>query len=223
MRPGGGISWSFVSEQRIRQLERKLRAKEERIIVLETENALLHLKLAEWQGTMGKILVDESHNSIVPYKQQNLNENIRFILIQLHGVIQMLKQEMNSLRVSALAFSRDVYHQGESYLYQILAAVQRLQLHNNIMQTFQMKALELEQSLHEVNEKYQQEKQKRKVLHNSLIELRGNIRVHCRVRPLLPFDASGELVSEDRHRNFSENVVYAVDDVSILNYFCTLN
>lgn len=34
---------------------------------------------------------------------------------------------------------------------------------------FQTKALELEQSLHEVNERYQQEKQKRKVLHNSLV------------------------------------------------------
>ncbi|XP_066479025.1 kinesin-like protein KIF25 [Tiliqua scincoides] len=208
------ISWSFVSEQRIRQLERKLRAKEERIIVLETENALLHLKLAECQGTMGKISTEASQNRIVCYKQQNLNENIRSILIQLHGAIQKLKQEMNSLRLSALAYSRDVHLLGESYLYQILAVVQRLQLHNEVMQTFQMKALELEQSLHEVNEKYQQEKLKRKVLHNSLVELRGNIRVHCRVRPLLSFDtASGESGSEER--NSSEKVVCAVDDETI--------
>lgn len=38
---------------------------------------------------MGKISVDESHKSIVRYKQQNLNENIRFIIIQLHGAIQV--------------------------------------------------------------------------------------------------------------------------------------
>ncbi|XP_053152802.1 kinesin-like protein KIF25 isoform X2 [Hemicordylus capensis] len=175
MRPGSGISPSFVSEQRIRQLEQKLRVKEERIIVLETENALLHLKLAE-----------------------------------------RLKQDMKNLRLFALAFSRDVQHQGNSYLYQISACVQRLQLHNEAMQTFQTKALELEQSLHEVNERYKKEQQKRKVLHNSLIELRGNIRVHCRIRPLLPFDiAPGELMSEDSHSNFSGKVVCATDDETI--------
>ncbi|XP_023444826.1 kinesin-like protein KIF25 isoform X2 [Dasypus novemcinctus] len=39
--------WSFVSDQRVQQLQRQVRVKEERIIELETENAILHLKLAE--------------------------------------------------------------------------------------------------------------------------------------------------------------------------------
>uniref|UniRef100_A0A8C3QFY4 Kinesin family member 25 n=1 Tax=Cyanoderma ruficeps TaxID=181631 RepID=A0A8C3QFY4_9PASS len=82
---------------------------------------------------------------------------------------------------------------------------------------FQIKAFDLEQSLQEVTERYEKEKQKRKALHNSLIELRGNIRVHCRIRPLLPFDdAAGHSVSQDRRRNFSEKAAYAADDETVL-------
>ncbi|XP_062981738.1 kinesin-like protein KIF25 [Elgaria multicarinata webbii] len=216
MRPGSGLSLSFVSEQRIRQLERKLRAKEERIIVLETENALLHLKLAESQRVIWDISTEESDYSFTYCKQQNVHGNARFIIIQLYETLQRLKQDIKNLHFSALQFSKDVQHQSKSFLYQILASAQRLQLHNEAMQTFQTKALELEQSLHEVNEKYQKEKQRRKVLHNSLIELRGNIRVHCRIRPLLPFDvAPGESVIEDRQRSFSEKVVCAADDETV--------
>ncbi|OXB65394.1 hypothetical protein ASZ78_017124 [Callipepla squamata] len=82
---------------------------------------------------------------------------------------------------------------------------------------FQMKAFDLEQSLQEVTERYEREKQKRRALHNSLIELRGNIRVHCRIRPSLPFDhAAGHSVSQDRQRNSLENVAYAIDDETVL-------
>uniref|UniRef100_A0A672VEL2 Kinesin family member 25 n=1 Tax=Strigops habroptila TaxID=2489341 RepID=A0A672VEL2_STRHB len=75
---------------------------------------------------------------------------------------------------------------------------------------FQIKAFDLEQSLQEVTERYEKETQKRRALHNSLVELRGNIRVHCRIRPLLPFDtAAGQ-------RNFSDEVAYAADDETVL-------
>ncbi|XP_060098357.1 kinesin-like protein KIF25 isoform X2 [Heteronotia binoei] len=217
MRPRSGISPSFVSEQRIRQLEQKLRAKEERIIVLETENALLHLKLAESQSMFGKSSTKELLKSYEKCKLCCLHGSVRSTVIQLYGTIQRLKQDMKNLRLSALAFLKDVQHQSKNSFYQILAAVQRLQIHNEAMETFEIKALELEQSLLDVSERYQKEKQKRKILHNSLIELRGNIRVHCRIRPLLPFDtAPGELVLEDRHRSISEKVVCAVDDETVL-------
>ncbi|KFV98222.1 Kinesin-like KIF25, partial [Eurypyga helias] len=88
---------------------------------------------------------------------------------------------------------------------------------NSFLLVFQIKAFDLEQSLQEVTERYEKEKQKRRALHNSLVELRGNIRVHCRIRPLLPFDtAAGHSVLQDRQRNFSEKVAYAVDDETVL-------
>ncbi|XP_044284307.1 kinesin-like protein KIF25 [Varanus komodoensis] len=216
MRPG---SLSFVSEQRIRQLEQKLRAKEERIIVLETENALLHLKLAECQGAIWNISTKEADDSFTYCKQQRVHSLARSTVIQLYGAIQRLKQDMKNLHLAALQFSKDVQHQSKSFLYQILASTQRLQLqlHNEAVQTFQTKALELEQTLHEVNERYWKEKQRRKVLHNSLIELRGNIRVHCRIRPLLPFDSvPGESVIEDRVYSPADSQATVFADVSPL-------
>ncbi|ETE72148.1 Kinesin-like protein KIF25, partial [Ophiophagus hannah] len=80
-----------------------------------------------------------------------------------------------------------------------------------------VKTLELEQSLHEMNERLRKEKQRRKVLHNSLLELKGNIRVHCRIRPFLPFDAAPEeSVMEDRVYSTSDSQVTVFADVSPL-------
>ncbi|KAM5284750.1 kinesin-like protein KIF25 [Hipposideros larvatus] len=45
--------WGRFLEQRAQQLQRQVQAKEERIVELETENAVLHLKLAECQGRTG--------------------------------------------------------------------------------------------------------------------------------------------------------------------------
>ncbi|OWK61273.1 Kinesin-like protein KIF25 [Lonchura striata] len=108
--------------------------------------------------------------------------------------------------------------QRSSVVTQLHEAIKDLDFRNPkliLKSVFQIKAFDLEQSLQEVTERYEKEKQKRKALHNSLIELRGNIRVHCRIRPLLPFDdAAG--YSQDRQRSFSEKVAYAADDETIL-------
>ena len=42
--------------------------------------------------------------------------------------------------------------------------------------------------------KYLLEMKRRKDLHNQLMELRGNIRVFCRVRPLISEDGGGKLL-----------------------------
>ncbi|XP_075780782.1 kinesin-like protein KIF25 isoform X2 [Pelodiscus sinensis] len=217
MGPGVGISPSAVWQQRIRQLEQKLRAKEERIVVLETENALLHLKLAEHQGLIGKDTNEAAQLYFVQDNQQNLRRCTSSILIKVYGALQRLKQDLKNLHSFALELSRDFQHQYKNSLYQVLTTVQRIQLQNEAMQTFQTKAFDLEQSLQEVNERYQQEKQKRKILHNSLVELRGNIRVHCRIRPLLPFDiASGHTASQDRHKKLSEEVAHVINEETVL-------
>ncbi|NXU15854.1 KIF25 protein, partial [Pardalotus punctatus] len=189
--------------------------KEERIVVLETENAVLHLKLAEYQGLAGR-----STNEVLQLyatRGQKLKLQRSSVVTQLHGAVKRLKQDLKSLHSFALELSKDFQRQSKACLYQVLAAVQGIQLQNEAMQMFQIKAFDLEQSLQEVTERYEKEKQKRKALHNSLVELRGNIRVHCRIRPLLPFDdAAGLSVSQDRQRNFSEKVAYAADDETVL-------
>ncbi|XP_033368539.1 kinesin-like protein KIF25 isoform X2 [Parus major] len=215
MRPRRGLDPGSVWAQRLRQLEQRLRAKEERIVVLETENAALHLKLAEYQGLAGRS-TDEVLQLYAAHGQQ-MKLQRSFLVTQLHGAIKRLKQDLKSLHSFALELSKDFQRQSKTCLYQVLVAVQGIQLQNEAMQMFQIKAFDLEQSLQEVTERYEKEKQKRKALHNSLIELRGNIRVHCRIRPLLPFDdAAGHSLSQDRQRNFSEKAAYAADDETVL-------
>ncbi|XP_039424984.1 kinesin-like protein KIF25 isoform X1 [Corvus cornix cornix] len=215
MWPRRGLDPGSVWAQRLRQLEQRLRTKEERIVVLETENAVLHLKLAEYQGLAGGSTKEVLQLYAAHGQQMKLQKSS--VVTQLHGAIKRLKQDLKSLHSFALELSKDFQRQSKTCLYQVLAAVHGIQLQNEAMRMFQIKAFDLEQSLQEVTERYEKEKQKRKALHNSLVELRGNIRVHCRIRPLLPFDdAAGHSVSQDRQRNFSEKAAYAADDETVL-------
>lgn len=63
----------------------------------------------------------------------------------------------------------------------------------------------------ELVKKYKKEMALRKKLHNELVDLKGNIRVYCRVRPVIKEDGGG--------RN-SENVIsFDEDDDALLNVF----
>ncbi|XP_048661709.1 kinesin-like protein KIF25 [Marmota marmota marmota] len=76
-------------------------------------------------------------------------------------------------------------------------------------------ALRLEQSLQDMEERCHREKQRRRALHNSLLELKGSIRVHCRIRPLLPFDSEWNS-SASHSSSISREVAHALDDETIL-------
>ncbi|NWR69873.1 KIF25 protein, partial [Centropus unirufus] len=169
-----------------------------------------------YQGLAGRSTIEVLQLYSAHGQQQKLQGSS--VVTQLCGTIKKkLKQDLKSLRSFALELSKDFHRQSKTYLYQVLTAVRGIQLQNEAMQMFQIKAFDLEQSLQEVTERYEKEKQKRRALHNSLVELRGNIRVHCRIRPLLPFDTdAGHSKSEDRQRNFSEKVAYAADDETVL-------
>ncbi|NWH60420.1 KIF25 protein, partial [Geococcyx californianus] len=170
----------------------------------------------QYQGLAGRSTSEVLQLYSAHGQQQKLQRSS--VVTQLHGAIKKrLKQDLKSLHSFALELSKDFQRQSKTYIYRVLTAVQGIQLQNEAMQMFQIKAFDLEQSLQEVTERYEKEKQKRRALHNSLVELRGNIRVHCRIRPLLPLDTAAEhSISEDRQRDFSEKVAYAADDETVL-------
>ena len=59
--------------------------------------------------------------------------------------------------------------------------------------------------------KYKKEMTLRKKLHNELVDLKGNIRVYCRVRPVIKEDGGGKN---------AENVIsFDEDDDALLNVF----
>ncbi|XP_072687185.1 kinesin-like protein KIF25 isoform X3 [Canis lupus baileyi] len=201
--PAQAGRWGRFSEHQARQLQRQVQAKEERIVELEMENAVLHLRLAQCRGMTGE--AGSAAAGLCPrcLEQDPPRRSTPPAAPQLHrGVqvgVQKLKQDIKALRASSLAAFRACWEHLQDGLSAVEAAVQGAQLCHQALLAWQSKVGQLERSLQEADARYQLEKQKRRVLHNRLVELKGNIRVHCRIRPLLPFDKEfGDPTSQDR-------------------------
>uniref|UniRef100_H3B776 Kinesin-like protein n=1 Tax=Latimeria chalumnae TaxID=7897 RepID=H3B776_LATCH len=206
----------FEGKVHLRTRERRF-GKEERIAALETENALLHLKLAECLFKTKRKSNFEAACIQQQYEdQKNFNKTIACQLPRFSRTVKLLKKDLRTLYLLTANFSREVQQQSQRCLHQILPVFQRMQSHNLDMQKLQARAFELERCFQEVTERYDKEKHKRKLLHNTLVELRGNIRVHCRIRPFLPFDAGDNVKSlQDGPEVLSQTVIHAIDEETV--------
>ncbi|XP_058436895.1 kinesin-like protein KIF25 isoform X2 [Marmota monax] len=126
-----------------------------------------------------------------------------------------LKQDVKEFRSSVLELVGSCQEECQAHLSAAAAAVQRAQLDSQAVQAWRSEALRLEQSLQDMEERCHREKQRRRALHNSLLELKGSIRVHCRIRPLLPFDSEWNS-SAPHSSSISREVAHALDDETIL-------
>ncbi|XP_038659243.1 kinesin-like protein KIF25 [Scyliorhinus canicula] len=211
-----GMEVKRLLELRLRQLERTLRGKEERIVQLETENALLHLKLAKCRGS-----VKDSKEETTCLRRhledvRNIQKNTGCQLSQLFAGVKVLKQELKSLHSLAIDLSDQFQEKCKATLKEFLTVTEKQHLLTIDTNNLQGQVFQLEKSLQEVSGKYTAEKNKRKMLHNALIELRGNIRVHCRVRPSLPFDSGNDDTSiSERRGTASERVIHWIDDETV--------
>ncbi|XP_051952269.1 kinesin-like protein KIF25 isoform X2 [Xyrauchen texanus] len=115
-----------------------------------------------------------------------------------------------------MGFAKELEDQSKQLFECVGTARNTIQDHqSNDIQKFQARLAALEHSLQEEKQRCREERQKRMLLHNSLIELRGNIRVHCRVRPILPFyDRPGSPTTYGS--SLCEAVVQAINDDSVL-------
>ncbi|XP_016068410.1 PREDICTED: kinesin-like protein KIF25 [Miniopterus natalensis] len=182
---------------------RGLQAREERIVELEMENAGLLLKLAECQGVAGT----RRPESRLPGR--------RLPLLQLQQAAQKLRQDLRELQASSVELLRSCRDQQQACLSEILAATRGAQRHLEALPSWRARALRLEQSLQEARARFHRESQRRQQLHNCLVELRGNIRVHCRIRPPLTLDdGPGSPVSHNSPA--SGEVAHAVDEETVL-------
>ncbi|XP_052606742.1 kinesin-like protein KIF25 isoform X2 [Peromyscus californicus insignis] len=96
-----------------------------------------------------------------------------------------------------------------------MAAVQGVQPSSEALRACQSEAAGLQRSLQELDSRFRLEQQRRRALHNSLVELKGNIRVHCRIRPFLSFDKELD-GSASQNCNTPGEVAHAVDDETVL-------
>ncbi|KAM4529544.1 kinesin-like protein KIF25 [Fundulus diaphanus] len=180
------INRDQIAAHQVHLLEHKLRNKEERILELETENAILHLRLAECAGRLRR--EHEEDRKAVDHHQLQ-RKIFQSSLVKLHTQVQAVKQALSEVFAVYVSFASELEEQSKQLLQKVKKANSCLndpngeELHN-----LQARVAALERSLDEERERCREEKQKRKEIHNALVEVRGNIRVHCRVRPVLHFD-----------------------------------
>ncbi|XP_014397858.1 PREDICTED: kinesin-like protein KIF25 [Myotis brandtii] len=135
-------------------------------------------------------------------------------LLRLQQAAQRLRRDLRELRASSADLLRSCRDQQQGCLSQVLAAVQSVQ-HYGARPSWRARALSLEQSLQELSARFHRERQRRRRLHNCLVELQGNIRVHCRIRPALPTAAEPhDPVSHSS--SASGDVAHAVDDETVV-------
>ncbi|XP_059841252.1 kinesin-like protein KIF25 [Hypanus sabinus] len=166
------MSAQRLLQQRLRQLERSTRGKEERIVQLETENALLHLKLAKCHGSVR----DSREEATCSHRRlEDMQVIQRDVSIQLSAAIKGLKQELKSLQLLAKDFEK-FQEKYKTALKEFLAVTEKQHVNNLDVNQLQERIFQLEKSLQEANGRYNAEKQKRKMLHNALtlIPVMGN-------------------------------------------------
>ncbi|XP_032341262.1 kinesin-like protein KIF25 isoform X2 [Camelus ferus] len=164
-------------------------AKEERLVEAETENAVLHLRLAQYREMIEKSGGEAAQVRVQCGDQKPLQRPGPLAASRLRLVAQRLKRDVEALHSWSLGLFQRYQHAQRDCLSEIVTAVQRAPLcHEALPPAGPLEAGCLERSLQEMTERYQQERRERRRLHNTLVELRGNIRVHCRLRPVLPFD-----------------------------------
>ncbi|XP_045400690.1 kinesin-like protein KIF25 isoform X2 [Lemur catta] len=148
-------------------------------------------------------------------RQQPLRRSWCPALNQLCQGVRRLKEDLKEFHASSLVLLRSCQAECEACVSAVATTAGRTRLDAEALQACQATAARLEQSLQESRARYRAERQRRRLLHNTLVELRGNLRVHCRIRPLLPLDnESGDAVSQSSA--VSAEVVRAVDDETVL-------
>ncbi|XP_078303697.1 kinesin-like protein KIF25 isoform X3 [Panthera onca] len=165
-----GGRWGRFWEQRARQLQRQVQAKEEWIVDLETENAVLHLRLAQYQGAAGQSGSASAGLCSPCGPRARLPRSPHAALLRLRPVIQALKQDVKALHASFLEVFRNFWDHLQTGLSEVAEGVQRAQLQHQALLSWRSKAGHLERCLQEADSRYQLEKQRRKVLHNRLVE-----------------------------------------------------
>ncbi|XP_077976989.1 kinesin-like protein KIF25 isoform X2 [Glandiceps talaboti] len=215
--PRIGLDVSHIIPEKVKNLERTVRGKDERITALETENAMLYLKLAQLQGAIRNTKEETGHMKRLFAADKKLKDNLAHQLLAVNRQIKSMKTELKNLRSVAVSLPEQFLEEYEKGLEDAELYNKKWLSDNVDMKQLQMKVMELEKSLTDAVERHAKEKKRRRELHNTLVELRGNIRVHCRIRPLMPYDTGSDDVSTlGKLGSLSEQVVHVVDDENVL-------
>lgn len=211
-----GIDRTHFYAEKVKKQEKDIRTKEERIAQLETENAMLYLKLAQLHGTVQSVRQENSSLNDHVESEQTFRKDVSDKASVLQRELEIIRSDLQSVQSIAV----DIPEQFERYTSQANKVMQRhrqvFQSQSSNMTSLQSQVTSMELALQEITERHAKEKKRRQELHNILMELRGNIRVHCRIRPLMEFDCGNEdQGSLGKSGTRSEVVVHFVDDENV--------
>nr|XP_022291118.1 kinesin-like protein KIF25 [Crassostrea virginica] len=211
-----GIDRTHFYAEKVKRQEKDIRSKDERIAQLETENSMLYLKLAQLHGAVQTARHERSVLSEQVEAESSFRQDVSGRASVLQRELETIRNDLRSVQSLAI----DIPVQFEKYTSQANKVVQRhrqvFQSQSSNMTSLQSQVTSMELALQEVTERHAKEKKRRQELHNILMELRGNIRVHCRIRPLMEFDCGNEDSSSlGKPGTRSEVVVHFVDDENV--------
>ncbi|XP_056437037.1 kinesin-like protein KIF25 [Gadus chalcogrammus] len=211
------INQDQIFAHQVHLLEHKLRSKEERILELETEKAILHLRLAECLGRLRRGHEGEAKAKTLLHHQREAQSITQLTLGKLLAEVQNLKQVLSEIFAVYANGVAELEGQSKQILEKLDGARATLNsCHGDDLQSLQSHMAALERDLVEEKERCRAEKQRRREIHNTLVELRGNIRVHCRVRPVLPLDQV-QSCSSPSGAISSEEVIHVSEDTVLVN------
>ncbi|KAK3098485.1 hypothetical protein FSP39_019927 [Pinctada imbricata] len=177
---------------------------------------MLYLKLAQLHGTLQSSREENTDLNTQYEDEKKFRKSVADTAIR-------LKREIDSIRHDMLSVQKVAMEMPEQFEEQMSHANKVVQRHRQVYQSqssnlsaLQAQIIQMETTLSDITERHAKEKKRRQELHNILMELRGNIRVHCRLRPLMEFDCGGEDPSTlGRSGTRSEVVVHFVDDENV--------
>eukprot|EP00117_Sycon_ciliatum_P049856 scpid37116/ scgid5076/ Kinesin-like protein KIFC3 len=172
-----------------KQLLVRMRAKDESILSLQTENAALRLKLAELRALVNTTRLQKDYMRRQFMHAHSAMSSTRKKLNLCQSTIQALRFDVDEMRSHVEGFP-NISASSLQTCGQMFEQLQNQVLlkSDSLVSSLKEQLKTARKDYSSLQTLYEQEKKRRKALHNTVVELRGNIRVHCRLRPMLAFD-----------------------------------
>ncbi|XP_039624903.1 kinesin-like protein KIFC1 [Polypterus senegalus] len=175
-----------------KEVAERLHQSKSEVTELRMENSSLHDRLRICEGKLQLMTELQRERDYLAEEKRNLNsinESLKGEVSNLQSVKLLLTTQLDTAELHLRSKTAELLEKGEQ------------------LETAKQEIVSLKSMLSEVSEKLHKGEMDRRKLHNQILELKGNIRVFCRVRPLLSSDHADKI----EHVQFPNN-----DEKSIL-------
>uniref|UniRef100_H2YVI1 Kinesin motor domain-containing protein n=1 Tax=Ciona savignyi TaxID=51511 RepID=H2YVI1_CIOSA len=186
---------------------------QEEITELRRQNALLHLRLAQALQSAQSSREEVSSISSLQHKQAVNTQRNNQHLAETQSELQHVREELEVLSNDVVSMFHNLQHSCTEQLQDVQRKVELVETTNKTNDALLLQINELQAALEQSQSSHLREKSRRRELHNNLVEIRGNIRVHCRLRPCFSSEAVfPDSISSSSDVSEKDVVVYCNDD-----------